>query len=182
MEWLPDLKKSYCTQVAPNNYNVSRLTLDNAISKLQISKATGEDKITGLRYTKLSGYSDWLTKEVKTMLHQSQPLPNWLSTACTVLLPENTDTYIPKNDRPILCLNIFYKLYTSYINSLLMDHVNRNDIITPEQAAGKKAVWRTAEQLLINENILVKSKVWGVTYTLHGYITNRLSIRFFIAG
>ena len=40
-----------------------------------------------------------------------------------------------------------------------MDHVNRNDIITPEQAAGKKAVWRTAEQLLINENILVKSKV-----------------------
>ena len=35
-----------------------------------------------------------------------------------------------------------------------MDHVYKNNIVTPEQAAGKKRVWGTVEQLLINKSIL----------------------------
>ena len=35
-----------------------------------------------------------------------------------------------------------------------MDHVSKNNIVTPEQAAGKKRVWGTVEQLLINKSIL----------------------------
>ena len=35
-----------------------------------------------------------------------------------------------------------------------MDHVYKNNIVTPEQAARKKCVWGTAEQLLINKSIL----------------------------
>ena len=47
-----------------------------------------------------------------------------------------------------------YKLYSGCINQCLMDHVSTNNIVTPEQAAGKKRVWRTVEQLLINKGIL----------------------------
>ena len=35
-----------------------------------------------------------------------------------------------------------------------MDHVYKNNIVTPEQAAGKNKVWGTVEQLLINKSIL----------------------------
>ena len=35
-----------------------------------------------------------------------------------------------------------------------MDHVSKNDIVTPEEAAGKKRVWGTVQQLLINKSIL----------------------------
>ena len=40
------------------------------------------------------------------------------------------------------------------MNAFLMDHVNRNDVIKPDQAAGKKGVCGTIEQMLINKNIL----------------------------
>ena len=69
-------------------------------------------------------------------------------------------TSIAKNYRPIACLNIMYKLYTSCLNNFLCDHCESNNIITPEQAGGKKGVWGTTEQLLLNKTILkeVKSK------------------------
>ena len=35
-----------------------------------------------------------------------------------------------------------------------MDHVSKNDIVTPEEAAGKKRVWGTVQQLLLNKSIL----------------------------
>ena len=36
----------------------------------------------------------------------------------------------------------------------MSDHVYKNNIITQEQAAGKRGVWGTLEQLLINKNIM----------------------------
>ena len=107
----------------------SRSTLDNAINKLQINKATGEDKITGFWNKKFNRYRDLLAKQFNAMLYQSQPSPNWLSTVCTVFLIKNTDTHIPKKYLPIACLNIFYKFYTYCTNSFLMNLGNR---ITPE--------------------------------------------------
>ena len=82
----------------------------------------------------------------------------WLSTARTSLLPKNKETYIAKNYRPIACLNIMYKLYTSCLNSFISDHVYKNNIITQEQTADKRGVWGTLEQLLINKNIMNKVK------------------------
>ena len=78
----------------------------------------------------------------------------WLSTVRTSLLPKNKETHIAKNYRPIACLNIMYKLYTSCLNSFISDHVYKNNIITQEQTAGKRGVWGTLEQLLINKNIM----------------------------
>ena len=40
----------------------------------------------------------------------------------------------------------------------LTDHVMHNNIITDEQAGGKKGTWGTTEQLLINKSILKEAK------------------------
>ena len=45
------------------------------------------------------------------------------------------------------------KINTSCINMFLENHVLHN-IITNEQARGKKGAWGTTEQLLINKTIL----------------------------
>ena len=87
-----------------------------------------------------------------------QVLPPWLWTAKTTLLPKNTDTHIAKNYRPTTLLNMMYKIYTASINMLLTDHVLHNNIITNEQAGGKKGTWGTTEQLLINKSILKEVK------------------------
>ena len=46
------------------------------------------------------------------------------------------------------------KLYTGCINQFLQDHCKRSNIITAEQAGGKKEVWGCLEQLMINKTIL----------------------------
>ena len=63
--------------------------------------------------------------------------PDWLSLAKTTLTPKNQNTCIAKNYRPIACLNIMYKLYTSRLNIFLQEHCIRNNTITLEQADGK---------------------------------------------
>ena len=59
-----------------------------------------------------------------------------------------------KNYRPIACLNTMYKIYTGILNVFIEDHCSTNDIITLEQAGGKKGSWGCSDQLLINKMVL----------------------------
>ena len=81
-------------------------------------------------------------------------VPEWLATSMTNILPKNADSHLAKNYRPIACQNITYKLYTGIFNHFLYDHCSTNNIITVEQAGGKKGVLGYTDQLLINKMIL----------------------------
>ena len=155
-DWLKDLNDTYCKNVVNTEYKIDLQILEKSINKIQINKAPGQDRITGFWFKNLSSYRDILAVKFNELLHSdpNTPLPMWLSTARTSLLPKNKETHIAKNYRPIACLNIMYKLYTSCLNSFISDHVYKNNIITQEQTAGKRGVWGTLEQLLINKNIM----------------------------
>ena len=71
-----------------------------------------------------------------------------------MLLPKNERIQEAKSHRPTTWLNIMHKLYTSCLNSFLCNHCETNKIITPEQAGGKKKVWGTTEQPLLNKSVL----------------------------
>ena len=136
-------------------YKIDLQTLEKLIKKIQVSKALGQDRIIGFWFKNLSSYRNILAVKFNVLLHSdpNTPLPMWFSIAYTSLLPKNKETHIAKNYRPIACLNIMYELYTSCLNSFIVDHVYKNNI-TQEQAAGKCGVWGTLEQLLINKNIM----------------------------
>ena len=85
-------------------------------------------------------------------------LPSWLTRARTQLLPKNENTHIAKNYRPIACQNLMFKLYTSCINTFVQQHCEMNNIVTTEQAGGKRGVWGCLEQLLINKTFLNEVK------------------------
>ena len=119
-----------------------------------------QDRIIGFWFKYFSSCRDILGGQFNELLNSDSntPLPTWFSTADTSLLPKNKETHIAKNYRPIACLNILYKLSTSFLNSFMSDRVYKNNIISQEQAAGKRGVWGTLEQLLISKNIIQEVK------------------------
>ena len=101
-------------------------------------------------------------------------MEDWLPLCRTILIPKDVDTrnkakyrpigclfvkYRPiaclfVKYRPIACLNITYKLHTGMLYTFVEDHCSSNNIITTEQAGGKKGSWGCVDQLLTNKMIL----------------------------
>jgi len=67
-------------------------------------------------------------------------IPKWIAKAKTTLRSKNKETKNPKNYQPIALQNIMLKLYTSCINKFIQHHFESNNIVTTEQAGGKKDV------------------------------------------
>ena len=152
------LNKEYCKDIINEEYNTTLELVNKAINKMQPNKAPGRHLITVCWYKKLTFYRPLLTKLFTESFKGELELPCWLTTTSTVLQPKNDQTHIAKTYRPIALLNIMYKIYTTYLNTFLNDHLMSNNIITPEQAGGKQGVWRTTEQLLINKTIVSDAK------------------------
>ena len=90
---------------------------------------------------------------MESLLVGQTQMPRWLSLTKTILLAKNSDTHRAQNFRPIALQNNFYKVYTSILNHFLEDHCRENNIVSIEQAAGKKGSLRCTDQLLINKAI-----------------------------
>lgn len=72
----------------------------------------------------------------------------------TLLIPKTEEpTADPSQYRPIACLNIAYKLFTSYVTWLVTDHVNCNELLAPEQKAIKQGREGCLEALLLDAAI-----------------------------
>ena len=138
MDWIKELESNYFLNATQKLYEIDKMAIDKAINKLKPNKVPRRDMITGYWYKQLNFYRSDLTRSYNSTLVTDQVLPTWLSIAKTTMLPKNTDAHIAKNYRPIALLNMMYKIYTTSINMLLTDHVLHNNIITNEQAGGKK--------------------------------------------
>ena len=139
--WLRELELTYCSDVESNQYQIIRDTLKTAVNKIHLGKSPGRDLITGYWFKKLTFYIEPLANLYQNKFEGLTTLPDWLTLAKTILLPKNEHTQAAKNYRPIACLNLTYKLYTSCLNNFLEHHCRINNIITVEQAGGKKGIW-----------------------------------------
>ena len=153
-DWYQDLKTTYCQNVTQKTYTLSMDIFNNYIAKIPNNKAPGGDKITSIWIKKLTSLHPELLRLLDHTLKGELEIPDWLIESTTILLPKNNDTHQAKNYRPIACLNITYKLYTKILNSFVEDHCASNNIITIEQAGGKKGLWGCTDQLLINKMVL----------------------------
>lgn len=163
--WLENLQTDYCSNARQKVYEIKKETVVKILKKLQMKKAAGPDLIGGFWYKKLESYIPFMTNLFESSFANEIEVPEWMAKARTVLTPKNKQTAIPKNYRPIACLNIMYKIFSGCLNVFLSDHCATNDIVTASQNGGKKNVWGTTEQLLLNKTILkeVKSRRRNLT-------------------
>ena len=84
--------------------------------------------------------------------------PDWLVEGATNLLPKKEQTWIPKNNRPITCLQTTFKILASVITDRLYSHLEKKAIMIPAQRGGKKDCYGYKDQLMINNVILENSK------------------------
>ena len=153
-DWHEHLKDSYASNVTSKNYVITNDIFNTVMSKMANNKAPGTDRITAFWIKKLTSVHPYLLSLLQKTGNGEIEVPEWLATSMTNILPKNADSHLAKNYRPIACQNITYKLYTGILDPFLYDHCSTNNIITVEQAGGKKGVWGCTDQLLINKMIL----------------------------
>ena len=61
------------------------------------------------------------------------PLPEWLTTGVTLLIPTNENTENPNNYRPVSCLPTAYKLLTSIISRRMQTYMDDKNLLPKEQ-------------------------------------------------
>ena len=122
-----------------------------------LNKSPGKDLIMAFWFKKLHSNRDRLTELYHNTYSGKETFPTWLTEAKATLLAKNEHTNNAKNYRPIACLNVTYKMYTSCWNIFLTDHCNQNNS-TSEQAPVKKGVWGYTEQILINKSVMSEVK------------------------
>ena len=156
--WLNQLETDYHPNPKLNDYNVTPELFQDVIKNMKNNGAPGHDLIRSYWIKKLHSTHDYLTKLISKLFENDTQIPQWLATSRTILNPKTEETRNAKNYRPIACQNITYKIYTGILNKFLENHCINNDIITLEQAGGKKESWGCTDQLLINKMILDEVK------------------------
>ena len=98
----------------------------------------GNDKINVFYMKKLSSTQPHLLSQFKGIFESNKPLPQWFVRGKTILLSKNDGTKLLMKHHLIACLIITYKIYISMLNPFLVDNCTTSNIITTEQAGGKK--------------------------------------------
>ena len=140
------------------NYQINLKAFQQVLSNTKNNGAPSPDDINTYTIKRLPSTHTFLADIFVDTFENAKTLPGWLVKGKTILLPKNQVTEAAKNYRPIACLNITYKLYTSLLNTFLEDHCPINNIITVKQAGGRKHSWGCTDQLLINKMVLDQVK------------------------
>ena len=150
-QWLDVLREEHCKDIISKSYEVNAERFQSTLKKMTNCKAPGIDFIIVYWWKKLHSLHRPLVNLFANIFSNKLEIPQWLTLVRTILQPKNKDTHETKNYRPIACENTMFKLYTGILASFVNEHCNENNVITKEQAGGKKDSWGCAEQLLINK-------------------------------
>ena len=153
--WLLELQ----SQLACKSYSTEAPVIDHhcfksCLKRLRNWAAPGPDGIQGFWIKKFSALHSVLINHYSTMLKDGTRIPVWFPVGRTILIPKSSDTTVPKNFRPITCLNVLYKLWTACLTELLMTHCTVNDILHPAQKGCAR------NQLGCTDHLLLNSRIW----------------------
>ena len=140
-EWYRKLEGAYCIGATTKQYVITEDIFNQVVLCMPNNKAPGRDRITGLWVKRLIALHENLLQLFQQTFKGELVMRDWLITSMTILIPKNIHTHLEKNYRSIACLNTTYKLYSGILNTFIEDHCITNDVITVEQAGGKKGCW-----------------------------------------
>ena len=148
--WIKELEEEYCKEVHQKDYEITDEILNKVLTKLANDKP-GRDQLAGVWIKRLTSVKGYLKGNLMTMFETDTEPSEELLTSKTILLAKNSETGNPMNYRPTALQNTMYKIYTAILTEFIRDHCEQNEIITIEQAAGRRGSWGCTDQLLINK-------------------------------
>lgn len=153
-EWLPQIEEA--TRPIPEMMDVNILTDEIRISCSRSPnwKAPGLDKIHMFWLKYFSTLHPIISTLFNEIVNAPSNFPGFLAEGVTYLLPKEGNKSDPKNYRPITCLSVLYKLFTSILHSKIYRHCHINNIIHPEQKGCIKESFGCKEQLVIDSIIM----------------------------
>jgi len=159
--WVSELQ----AQLAAKHMEVCEPKIDMdmfilCLKRLRNWASPGPDGIQGFWIKKFPALYGALLHHYNVMLQNGTLIPEWFPRGRTLLIPKSSDTSIPKNFRPITCLNILYKLWTACLTELLTGHFQVNSLLHPAQKGCARGQLGCVDHLLLNNRIWhqVKSK------------------------
>ena len=120
------------------------------IRKLRNWAAPGPDGVQGFWIKRISALHGHLFEHFRTMLSNGACVPDWLPCGRTSLIPKSLDSTTPKNYRPITCLNVLYKLWSSCLTHLMTVHCQSLHILHPAQKGCAPGQFGCTDHLLLN--------------------------------
>ena len=155
--WLHTLERGYVPNAQQKEYEITEEIFDKVISKMANDKL-GKDLTTCMWIKGLRSTEHFLRENLKDIIRRQAEMPEWLIATKTILIAKNNETKNEKNYHPIAIQNTIYKIYTGILAEFIMDHCKLNDVITEQQAAGKRGSWGCTDQLLANKMIYNETK------------------------
>ena len=158
--WLDD----FSSQLGAKSFTagppiIDESSFDGCLKRLRNWAAPGPDGIQGFWIKRFSALRSVLLSHFNILL-TGAPIPVWFPIGRTILIPKALDTTLPKNFRPITCLNVMYKLWTGCVTELLLNHCAANNILHPAQKGCARGQLGCTDHLLLNSRLWhqVKSK------------------------
>ena len=156
--WLPEYKLSIENIVESNYTKITINKIKVATDKFSNWKSPGIDKLQNFWWNKLTALHPKTADVFDEMINQPEICPDWLTTGRTTLVAKKPQTENPSNYRPITCLPVIYKIFSSIIATRMSHHIHINNIIPNEQKGNASETYGTIDQLIINKMVMDSAK------------------------
>jgi hypothetical protein len=158
-EWIKEIRKE-CSKITPMVSNdFTEEDVAQAIKKTSNWKAPGPDGLQNFWLKSFTATHKPLAKIFSTMLNNPQRIPKYLTDVVTYLLYKKGNVSHPGNYRPITCLPVLYKLFTSLIYNALYKHCFNNKILAEEQKGCVRNALGCKHQLTIDAVVLKQAQI-----------------------
>ena len=160
--WLELLMGKFGQDFAADNAcsGITSEVVAEAFSRLRNWASHGPDGIQGFWWKRLSSVHGLLCHYFHMFLVGDEALPVWFPVGRTLLLPKKSDVTNPQNFRPITCLNVVYKVWTSCLTSLMLHHCESHQLIHPAQKGCSRGQYGCIDHLLLTNSVCMASGLY----------------------
>jgi hypothetical protein len=127
--------------------NITTEEVRTAIKRTKNWKVAGADHIQNYWYKQLSAAHDTLKRNFNDIMQDPNKIAEFMTKGKTILVLKDENTEDPSKFRPITCLPIVYKIFTSVITQKIYQHIETHNIISEEQEGCRK---NCKEQVILN--------------------------------
>ena len=156
--WIDKVKEEYNNTTLQTELCLSEAMVEKAIAKMAPWKAPGPDMVQSFWLKRFKSLGKRIAWQLNDCLSNGKS-PEWMTSGRTVLIMKDINKgNSPSNYRPITCLPIMWKVFTSILSTAVYHHVNANGLSMWKQKGCGQGTRGAKDHLLLDKAIMKDSK------------------------